>query len=78
MLYKKGHQLLTLELHGSRAEFSISNATQEDAGPYSCHYLHGETVLSRSETLYVMVQGKRCTVTALRGVRCHMVRLRYT
>ncbi|KFP91331.1 Immunoglobulin superfamily member 1, partial [Apaloderma vittatum] len=43
VLYKDGHQLRTLELRGSRAEFSISNATQEDAGPYSCHYLGGGT-----------------------------------
>nr|XP_013225780.1 immunoglobulin superfamily member 1 [Columba livia] len=56
VLYKNGYQLLTLELHDSRAEFSISNATQEDAGPYSCHYLDGGTVLSRSETVDVMVQ----------------------
>ncbi|NXJ86662.1 IGSF1 protein, partial [Trogon melanurus] len=56
VLYKEGHQLRTLELRGSRAEFSISNATQEDAGPYSCHYLDGGTVLARSDTLEVMVQ----------------------
>ncbi|XP_009872766.1 PREDICTED: immunoglobulin superfamily member 1-like, partial [Apaloderma vittatum] len=47
VLYKDGHQLRTLELRGSRAEFSISNATQEDAGPYSCHYLGGEFRLPR-------------------------------
>ncbi|NWW99834.1 IGSF1 protein, partial [Caloenas nicobarica] len=56
VLYKNGHQLPNLELHGSRAEFSISNATQEDAGPYTCHYLNGQTVLSHSETLDVLVQ----------------------
>lgn len=78
MLYKNGYQLLTLELHDSRAEFSISNATQEDAGPYSCHYLDGGTVLSRSETVDVMVQGKGCTATPSDGIRCHMVRLGYT
>ncbi|NXD88240.1 IGSF1 protein, partial [Halcyon senegalensis] len=56
VLYKKGHQLRTLELRGRKAEFSIYNATQEDAGPYSCHYLSGGNVLARSETLEVMVQ----------------------
>ncbi|KFQ43126.1 Immunoglobulin superfamily member 1, partial [Nestor notabilis] len=55
VLYKHGHQLRALELRGGRAEFPISNATQEDAGPYSCHYLAGGTVLARSETLEVMV-----------------------
>ncbi|XP_074964669.1 natural cytotoxicity triggering receptor 1-like isoform X1 [Phalacrocorax aristotelis] len=56
VLYKDGYQIRTLELHGSRAEFSISNATHQDAGAYSCHYIHGGTVLARSETLEVMVQ----------------------
>nr|XP_009936913.1 PREDICTED: platelet glycoprotein VI-like [Opisthocomus hoazin] len=45
----------TLETRGGRAEFSISNATQEDSGAYSCHYLDGDTVLARSETLEVTV-----------------------
>lgn len=74
VLYKKGHQLRSLELRGSRAEFSISNATHEDTGPYSCHYVNGDTVLARSETVDVMVQGEGCAVTPLRGVRCHMGR----
>lgn len=56
VLYKNGRQLRSLELRGSRAEFSISSATQEDAGAYSCHYLDGGTVLARSETLDVIVQ----------------------
>ncbi|KAM6120792.1 natural cytotoxicity triggering receptor 1-like [Phoenicopterus ruber ruber] len=56
VLYKNRHHLRTLELRSSRAEFSISNATQEDTGAYSCHYLDGGTVLARSETLDVMVQ----------------------
>ncbi|NXK52247.1 IGSF1 protein, partial [Chauna torquata] len=58
VLYKDGHQLHTLELHGSRAEFSISNATRRDTAPYSCHYVAGinETVLARSDTLEVLVQ----------------------
>ncbi|KFQ82163.1 Immunoglobulin superfamily member 1, partial [Phaethon lepturus] len=56
VLYKNGHQLRTLELCGSRAEFSISNAIQEDTGAYNCHYLDGSTVLAHSETLDVMVQ----------------------
>uniref|UniRef100_A0A8C0BJM6 Ig-like domain-containing protein n=1 Tax=Buteo japonicus TaxID=224669 RepID=A0A8C0BJM6_9AVES len=44
VLYKKGHQLRSLELLGSRAEFSISNATHEDTGPYSCHYVVGSWI----------------------------------
>ncbi|NWS61064.1 IGSF1 protein, partial [Chunga burmeisteri] len=56
VLYKNGRKLRSLELHGSRAEFSISNATRGDAGAYSCHYLDGGTVLARSETLEVTVQ----------------------
>ncbi|NXC75648.1 NCTR1 protein, partial [Anhinga anhinga] len=56
VLFKDGFQIYTLELPGSRAEFSISNATHKDAGAYSCHYWHGDTVLARSETLEVMVQ----------------------
>ncbi|NXI58473.1 IGSF1 protein, partial [Chloroceryle aenea] len=56
VLYKNGHQLRTMELRGNRAEFSICNATQEDRGAYSCHYLAGDNVLARSETLEVMVQ----------------------
>ncbi|KFV53200.1 Immunoglobulin superfamily member 1, partial [Gavia stellata] len=56
VLYKKGLPLPIVGQRGSRAEFSISNATQEDTGPYSCHYLDGGTVLARSETLDVMVQ----------------------
>lgn len=75
VLYKNGQQLRTLELRGSRAEFSISNATQEDTGAYSCHYLDGGTVLARSETLEVMVQGEGCAVTPSCGVRCHVGRL---
>ncbi|KFW07968.1 Immunoglobulin superfamily member 1, partial [Fulmarus glacialis] len=54
VLYKNGNR--TLELGGSRADFSISSATQEDTGAYSCHYLSGGTVLARSETLDVTVQ----------------------
>ncbi|NXH70673.1 IGSF1 protein, partial [Hydrobates tethys] len=56
VLYKNGRQHRTLELRGSRAEFSISNATQKDTGAYICHYLDGGTVLARSETLDVMVE----------------------
>ncbi|XP_010078044.1 PREDICTED: osteoclast-associated immunoglobulin-like receptor, partial [Pterocles gutturalis] len=59
VLYKDGHQLRALELRGSRAEFSISNATREDTGAYSCHYLERGTVLARSETLDVRVQELR-------------------
>uniref|UniRef100_A0A672U2B0 Ig-like domain-containing protein n=1 Tax=Strigops habroptila TaxID=2489341 RepID=A0A672U2B0_STRHB len=51
--------------------FPISNATQEDAGPYSCHYLAGGTVLARSETLEIMVEGEGCALTSSRGVRLH-------
>ncbi|NXO26401.1 IGSF1 protein, partial [Cisticola juncidis] len=56
LLYKRGHRLDTLEQNGSRAEFSISNATQEDKGPYNCHYLEGDTVLARSHELDVIVK----------------------
>ncbi|KAM9260569.1 osteoclast-associated immunoglobulin-like receptor [Cariama cristata] len=51
VLYKNGRKLRSLELRGSRAEFSISNATRGDTGAYNCHYLDGGTVLARSETL---------------------------
>ncbi|XP_005146884.2 natural cytotoxicity triggering receptor 1-like [Melopsittacus undulatus] len=56
VLYKDGKQLRTRELQDGRAEFPITNATQKDAGPYSCHYVAGGTVLARSETLEVMVK----------------------
>uniref|UniRef100_A0A672TZT4 Ig-like domain-containing protein n=1 Tax=Strigops habroptila TaxID=2489341 RepID=A0A672TZT4_STRHB len=48
VLYKDGQQLRILELRDGRAEFPISNATQEDAGPYSCHYLAGAHLLMPS------------------------------
>ncbi|KFV05013.1 Natural cytotoxicity triggering receptor 1, partial [Tauraco erythrolophus] len=56
VLYKNGHLFRTLEPRGSRAEFAISNATQEDTGAYSCHYLHGGTVLARSDIVNVIVE----------------------
>ncbi|KFR06705.1 Immunoglobulin superfamily member 1, partial [Nipponia nippon] len=56
VLYKGGHWIRTLELRGSRAEFSISNATKKDEGGYSCHYVDGGTVLARSETVEVRVK----------------------
>ncbi|NXX16476.1 IGSF1 protein, partial [Podargus strigoides] len=56
VLYRNGHQLHALEQRGSRAELSISNATQEDDGAYNCHYLEGGIVLAHSETLDVMVR----------------------
>ncbi|NXE99085.1 IGSF1 protein, partial [Menura novaehollandiae] len=56
VLYKNGHQFRTLEQSGSRAEFSISNATYKDRGLYSCHYLDGGIVLARSSDLYVSVE----------------------
>ncbi|NXN45761.1 IGSF1 protein, partial [Rhinoptilus africanus] len=55
-LYKNGRQVRILELRGSKAEFSISNATQKDTGAYNCHYLEGDTVLARSETVEILVQ----------------------
>ncbi|NWX68052.1 IGSF1 protein, partial [Alca torda] len=58
-LYKNGRWVRTLELRSSRAEFSISNATQNDTGAYSCHYRDGDTVLAHSETLEIQVQGFR-------------------
>ncbi|NXU53988.1 IGSF1 protein, partial [Turnix velox] len=56
VLLKNGHRVHTSELRSSRAEFTISNATREDTGPYSCHYLEGDTVLARSETVEVQVE----------------------
>ncbi|NWR48172.1 IGSF1 protein, partial [Regulus satrapa] len=56
VLYKGSHQLRTLEQSGSRAEFSISNATYKDSGSYNCHYLEGGTVLARSDELLVLVE----------------------
>ncbi|NXU95593.1 LIRB3 protein, partial [Xiphorhynchus elegans] len=57
VLYKDGHQLHTLEQTGSRAEFSIFNATYKDKGTYNCHYLKGGTVVARSDDLDVIVTG---------------------
>ncbi|NXR68549.1 IGSF1 protein, partial [Rhadina sibilatrix] len=59
VLYKGDRQLHSLEQSGSRAEFSISNATYEDTGTYVCHYLEGSTVLARSEELDVSVKELR-------------------
>ncbi|NWH55742.1 IGSF1 protein, partial [Fregata magnificens] len=73
VLYKDGRQIRTLELRGSRAEFSISNATQKDAGAYSCHYLDGGTVLARSETLDVMVREFRLPTPVLSVLPGHEV-----
>ncbi|NXR12370.1 IGSF1 protein, partial [Semnornis frantzii] len=56
VLYKNGQQLRALELPGSRAEFTISNASWGDEGAYSCHYLVGGTLLAHSEGLDVMVR----------------------
>ncbi|XP_055670700.1 immunoglobulin superfamily member 1-like isoform X2 [Falco peregrinus] len=56
VLYKNGRELRTLQLHGTRAEFPIFNASHQDAGAYTCHCLGGGTVLARSETLDIMVQ----------------------
>ncbi|NXR35302.1 IGSF1 protein, partial [Zosterops hypoxanthus] len=59
MLYKGSRRLHTLELSGSRAEFSISNATNNDRGAYICHYLEGGTVLARSNELEISVEELR-------------------
>lgn len=67
VLYKGSHRLHTLEQSGSRAEFSISNATYKDRGTYNCHYLEGGTVLARSDELDVLVEGEGCAVTLLVG-----------
>ncbi|NWH78985.1 LIRA1 protein, partial [Piaya cayana] len=56
VLYKNGRKLRTLELRGSRAEFSISNATKNDRGSYNCHYLDGDNVLAYSEFVEVKVE----------------------
>ncbi|NWI64148.1 IGSF1 protein, partial [Todus mexicanus] len=55
----------SLDLRGSRAQFFISNATQEDTNAYSCHYLSGHTVLACSETLGVMVQAFNLPIPVL-------------
>ncbi|NXA19819.1 IGSF1 protein, partial [Ibidorhyncha struthersii] len=73
VLYKNGHLVRTLELRVSRAEFSISNATQKDAGAYSCHYRNGSTVLARSETLEIQVQEFRLPKPALSVLPSHEV-----
>ncbi|XP_058706941.1 immunoglobulin superfamily member 1-like isoform X2 [Poecile atricapillus] len=57
VLYKGSRRLRTQS--GSRAEFSISNATSQDSGTYNCHYLQGGTVLARSEELEVFVEELR-------------------
>ncbi|NXM87059.1 IGSF1 protein, partial [Oenanthe oenanthe] len=59
VLYKGGLRLRALQQSGSRAEFSISNATYEDSGTYHCHYLEGGTVLARSDDLDVSVEELR-------------------
>ncbi|NWV72615.1 IGSF1 protein, partial [Dasyornis broadbenti] len=59
VLYKGSLQLHTLEQSGSRAEFSISNATYKDRGTYYCHYLERGTVLARSDELEVSVEELR-------------------
>ncbi|XP_041254129.1 T-cell-interacting, activating receptor on myeloid cells protein 1-like [Onychostruthus taczanowskii] len=59
VLYKGSRQLHTLQQSGSRAEFSISNATYKDRGSYNCHYLEGDTVLARSTELEVLVEELR-------------------
>ncbi|NWX46669.1 IGSF1 protein, partial [Steatornis caripensis] len=73
VLYKKGHQFRTLELRGGRVEFSISNATEEDAGAYSCHYMDGGTVLARSDTVEVIVQEFRLPKPVLSVLPGHEV-----
>ncbi|XP_050763543.1 immunoglobulin superfamily member 1-like [Gymnogyps californianus] len=73
VLYKNGRRLRTLELHGSRAKFPISNATQEDTGAYSCHYLDGGTVLARSETVDITVQEFRLPKPVLSVLPGHEV-----
>ncbi|XP_009563693.2 immunoglobulin superfamily member 1 isoform X2 [Cuculus canorus] len=56
VLYRNGIKLRTLELRGSRAEFSIYNATKSDRGSYSCHYLDGGNVLAYSNSVEVRVE----------------------
>ncbi|NXT68508.1 IGSF1 protein, partial [Chaetops frenatus] len=59
VLYKGSRQLHTLEQSGSRAEFSISNATYKDRGTYNCHYVEGGTIVARSDELEVSVEELR-------------------
>ncbi|NWJ03529.1 LIRB5 protein, partial [Crypturellus undulatus] len=70
VLYRSGKKLRTLKPHGRRAEFLISNVTRSFAGPYTCHYVHGDnrTILARSDTLEVLVeelQGPRPVLSIL-------------
>ncbi|XP_032930907.1 immunoglobulin superfamily member 1-like isoform X6 [Catharus ustulatus] len=74
VLYKGSHRLRTLEKSGSRAEFSISNATYEDGGTYYCHYLEGGTVLARSDELEVSVEELRLPRPDLSVLPGHEVR----
>ncbi|NWV59151.1 IGSF1 protein, partial [Malurus elegans] len=73
VLYKGGLQLRTLEWSGSRAEFSISNATDSDSGTYNCHYLEGGTVLARSDGLEVSVRELRLPRPVLSVLPGHKV-----
>ncbi|XP_063205932.1 leukocyte immunoglobulin-like receptor subfamily A member 2 [Chroicocephalus ridibundus] len=72
-LYKGGRWVRTLELHDSRAEFSISNATQKDAGGYSCQYRDGGAVLAHSETVEIRVQEFRLPEPVLSVLPGHNV-----
>ncbi|XP_014793044.1 PREDICTED: immunoglobulin superfamily member 1-like [Calidris pugnax] len=56
VLFRVGRRVdIQPRLRGGTAEFSISKATQGDAGGYNCHYVAGDTVLARSETVEVLV-----------------------
>ncbi|NXP09600.1 IGSF1 protein, partial [Thinocorus orbignyianus] len=74
VLFRGGHRVNTLpRLRGSRAEFSISNVTQGDTGGYNCHYVDGDTVLARSETVEVRVHEFRLPEPVLSVLPGHNV-----
>ncbi|NWV94739.1 IGSF1 protein, partial [Machaerirhynchus nigripectus] len=73
VLYKGSLRLPIPEQSGSRAEFSISDATYEDGGTYFCHYLKGGTVLARSNELEISVKELRLPRPDLSVVPGHKV-----
>uniref|UniRef100_A0A8C4P8Q0 Ig-like domain-containing protein n=1 Tax=Dromaius novaehollandiae TaxID=8790 RepID=A0A8C4P8Q0_DRONO len=65
VLYRNGQQFRTLKPRGSRAEFSISNATRSFSGPYSCHYLCHKAPSTTS--LPTELQGPKPVLSILPG-----------
>ncbi|NWW46476.1 IGSF1 protein, partial [Pedionomus torquatus] len=75
VLFRSGHRVNTLPrlLGGGRAEFSISNVSEWDAGGYNCHYVDGDTVLARSEPVEVRVHEFRLPEPVLSVLPGHQV-----